>query len=206
MTSMTPPSGGSHRAATAETEEIVLLGTDGEAIGTAPKRASHHGETPLHLAFSCYLADASGRVLMTRRADHKPTWPSVWTNSCCGHPAPGEGLRAAVTRRVGQELGADITDLTLILPGFGYRAVMDDGTVEYELCPVVRATVSGRIDPDPAEVAETGWIDWSECVALAGRAGVSPWFTEQIAELAPLGTPHQWPEGDPAQLPPAVDW
>ncbi|WP_394340379.1 isopentenyl-diphosphate Delta-isomerase, partial [Marinitenerispora sediminis] len=187
-------------------EQIVLLSPEGEAVGVAPKRASHHQDTPLHLAFSCYLVDDAGRVLMTRRAHHKPTWPSVLTNSCCGHPAPGESLRAAVRRRVGQELGVRVGEMALVLPDFSYRATMSNGVVEHELCPVVRAPAIGPLAPDPDEVAEAEWWDWPDCVRLRDADEASPWFREQMARLVPLGGPAEWPEASPDLLPPAVTW
>ena len=55
-------------------EEVVLLDEEGRSIGTVAKAEVHHRETPLHLAFSCYLFDGEGRLLLTRRALHKPTW------------------------------------------------------------------------------------------------------------------------------------
>ncbi|HEY7483860.1 MAG TPA: isopentenyl-diphosphate Delta-isomerase [Streptosporangiaceae bacterium] len=189
-----------------DTEEIVLLGADGEALGTAPKRASHHRDTPLHLAFSSYLVDESGRVLITQRAHDKATFPSVWTNSCCGHPGPGETLRDAVRRRVRSELGLEVDELTLVLPRFAYRATMDNGVMENERCPVVRARASGPLRPDPAEVAATEWRTWSECAALSHHPHASPWFREQMNELLPLGEPFDWPAAAPADLPPAVSW
>jgi isopentenyl-diphosphate delta-isomerase len=192
---------------TQDTEKIVLLGPDGEAVGTAPKLASHHRDTPLHLAFSSYLVDGAGRVLITRRASVKATFPSVWTNSCCGHPGPGESLRDAVRRRVRAELGADaVDDLTLVLPRFAYCATMGNGVMENERCPVVRGRVTGRLRPDPAEVDAAEWRTWSECVELARDPEASPWFRAQMDELMPLGAPLDWPDAPQAELPPAVSW
>jgi isopentenyl-diphosphate delta-isomerase len=187
-------------------EEIVLLAPDGTAIGTAPKRAGHHRDTPLHLAFSSYLVDADGRVLITRRATDKLTFPSVWTNSCCGHPAPGESLRDAVRRRVRDELGMAVDGLTLVLPGFAYHATADNGVKENERCPVVRARVTGAPTPDPAEVAAAEWRSWRECVELSRRPEASPWFREQVIELLPLGDPVDWPAASSEALPTAVRW
>lgn len=168
-------------------ERVVLLDDDGVAIGTAPKRDVHHRATPLHLAFSCYVFDHDGRFLLTRRALHKRTWPGMWTNSCCGHPAPGELVAHAVSRRVRQELGTDLTDVRLLLADFRYRAVMGNGTVENEVCPVYVATCPDprALDADPDEVATFAWVDWSTFRAevVAGRRGVTPWCVEQIAAL-----------------------
>ena len=71
-------------------ELIVLVDDDGRAIGTMPKPLVHHGETPLHRAFSAYLFDEAGRLLVTRRALGKATFPGMWTNTVCGHPGPGD--------------------------------------------------------------------------------------------------------------------
>ncbi|RAY11653.1 isopentenyl-diphosphate delta-isomerase [Actinomadura craniellae] len=188
------------------TEEIVLLNTAGEAIGTAPKATSHHEKTPYHLAFSCYLVDARGRVLITQRALDKPSFAGVWTNSCCGHPAPGEGLREAVQRRVETELGMGAQELTLVLPEFDYRATASDGLVEHERCPVVRAVPVGSPQPNPAEVAAAEWRTWEECRELTRHPDSSPWFRMQMEQLVPLGPPEKWPAADLTQLPPALAW
>src|SRR5437868_2928196 len=89
-------------------EDVVLLDDEGRPCGRAPKAEVHHRNTPLHLAFSCWLLDADGRTLLTRRSAAKRTWPGIWTNSFCGHPAPGEEVEAAVHRRARDELGARI--------------------------------------------------------------------------------------------------
>ena len=173
------------------TEElVVLLDEAGNRTGTAPKAEVHSDRTPLHLAFSCYLFDDAGRLLLTRRAEHKRTWPGVWTNSFCGHPAPDEEIPAAVRRRGRQELGVEVADVVLVLPAFRYQAVMPDGTRENEMCPVYVARAGATLDPDPDEVAGTSWVDWSTFSAgvAAGEREVSPWCRQQVVELlAALG-------------------
>ena len=185
-------------------ELVVLLDEEGRDIGTAPKALVHDGQTPLHLAFSCYVFDPEQRLLLTRRAWHKLTWPGAWTNTCCGHPAPGEAFLDAVRRRTHEELGLELDDLRLLLPEFGYRVEMADGTVENELCPVLVATASGPVRPDPAEVAEHRWEEWTAFRAdvLAGRADVSPWCVLQVAALPEA--PYDAPAADADLLPPAA--
>jgi isopentenyl-diphosphate delta-isomerase len=165
-------------------EQVVLLTPDGTPCGVADK-ASVHGEvTPYHLAFSCYVFDAAGRLLVTRRALDKLTWPGVWTNSCCGHPGPGEAPADAVVRRLAQELGLVPDRLTLALPDFSYRASFG-GVEEYELCPVFLARVDADPVPDPTEVAAARWEPWEEFAAAATAADstISPWAQEQVRAL-----------------------
>ena len=186
------------------TEGVVLLDEEGNAIGIAAKAEVHGTDTPLHLAFSCYVFDGDGRVLVTQRALAKPTFGGVWTNSCCGHPAPEEPIADAVRRRVGQELGLDLDELTLVLPAFRYRAVMDNGTVENEMCPVFTATTSGDPDPDPTEVEAWEWVPWRQFRddVLAGRRDVSLWCREQVEALPE--DPRSAPAADPTELPRAA--
>ena len=185
-------------------EEVVRLDERGHPIGTAPKADVHGQHTPLHLAFSCYIFDAEERLLLTQRALHKRTWPGIWTNSCCGHPAPGEDLVAAVRRRVHQELGITLSDLRLLLPAFRYRATMSNGIVENEMCPVLIARTADPVLPDPDEVNDHRWVDWTSARTeiSAGRLDVSPWCSEQIAALP--AHPYAAPVADPARLPAAL--
>ncbi len=188
-------------------ESVVLLDETGYASGTAAKAAVHHAETPLHLAFSCYLFNEAGQFLLTRRATSKLTWPGVWTNTCCGHPAPDESMAGSVRRRLRQELGIGSAKLALVLPRFRYQARMDNGVFENEVCPVYAAYSDIPPDPSPAEVGEVRWVDWEEfCAAVrAGRQPVSPWCALQVTELAALGPrPLTWTPADAADLPPAA--
>src|SRR5262245_21513139 len=168
-------------------ELVVLLDERGHAVGTADKRDVHHERTPLHLAFSCYVFDGRGSLLVTQRAWHKVTWPGVWTNSVCGHPGPDEDIAEAVVRRARQELGLDLKALRLALPGFRYQAEMRNGLRENEMCPVFTALASGTIRPNPDEVAEAAWKPWVTFRddVLNGATEVSPWCRRQVA-LLPL--------------------
>ena len=167
------------------TEQVVLLDDQARVCGHADKATVHTTSTPLHLAFSCWLLDGKRRTLLTRRAAGKTTWPSVWTNSFCGHPAPDEDVPDAVRRRAKQELGVVVDDLRLALPHFRYTARMDNGIVENEICPVFTASFTGELDADPAEVDSWKWVELAslpEAVA-ADPGAFSPWLLLQLPEL-----------------------
>lgn len=168
---------------------VVLLGEDGRPCGSAAKASVHHSNTPLHLAFSCWVFDEEGRTLLTRRAMTKRTWPGAWTNSFCGHPAPGERVEDAVRRRANDELGANVGDPVAELPDFRYRAVMDDGTVENEICPVYVATLLVPPNPNPAEVSDLRWVPYVDVAATVDAQPqlYSPWMREQLDALQRAG-------------------
>ncbi len=168
-----------------EQELVVLVDDDGREIGTAPKSSVHGTDTALHLAFSCHVLNDAGQVLVTRRALDKKTWPGVWSNSFCGHPAPAEPLLAAVRRRAQYEVGLTLTDIELSLPLFRYRAVDATGIVEHEICPVYTARASSEPVLNPLEVAEARWVA-PEDLAHALRAtpwAFSPWLVLQAEQM-----------------------
>lgn len=183
-------------------EQVVLVDDAGRAIGVADKATVHGPTTPRHLAFSCYLfarGDGDGdptafdprsaRLLMTHRASSKATFPGVLTNTCCGHPAPGETLVDAATRRLVFELGIDPTDvpeLRIVLPEFSYRAF--DGRVEEnEFCPVLVGWVADDLvtRPRPDEVDDVQWWSWSDVLAVAAdpASPLSAWARRQVPQL-----------------------
>jgi isopentenyl-diphosphate delta-isomerase len=168
------------------TEQVVLLDNDGNPIGVEDKATVHTTDTALHLAFSCHVFDASGRTLVTRRALSKKTWPGVWTNSFCGHPAPGESLEAAIARRASAELGIAVSEVELVLPDFRYRATDASGIVENEICPVYRAVTADEVNGNPGEVSEWQWVDPHQLTAAASAApyAFSPWLVWQLEQIA----------------------
>lgn len=166
-------------------ERVILLDDDGTEIGSASKATVHSAHTPLHLAFSCYLFNEDGEVLLTRRALSKATWPGVWSNSFCGHPGPAEGMHDAISRRARDELGAEVASIEVAAPDFRYRATDASGVVENELCPVHLAVLVGGLRPNPVEVVETAWVALdrlAEAVAHAPFA-FSPWLALQLPHV-----------------------
>jgi isopentenyl-diphosphate delta-isomerase len=170
-------------------EHVVLLDAERRPIGSMPKRAAHTAQTPLHLAFSAYVFGPDGRFLVTRRALGKQTWGGVWSNSCCGHPGPGEAPADAVRRRLATELGLVAKDPALVLPDFAYCATDMSGVMENEVCPVFVAQVNGDPTPNLDEVAEWRWVAWPEFQQLAAVApwAISPWAAKQVQALEAAG-------------------
>ncbi|MEO6124381.1 MAG: isopentenyl-diphosphate Delta-isomerase [Ilumatobacteraceae bacterium] len=177
-------------ARTSPDDLVVLLAPDGAAIGTARKSDVHGADTPLHLAFSCHVVRADGKVLLTRRSAAKRTWPHTWTNACCGHPRPGEAPMDAVHRHLRDELGVEPIALRSLLPDFVYRAEMSNGIVEHEVCPVFVAEIAGepQLDPDEADAFE--WLTWAELIDRARSApdSLSPWSIDQVEHIERLGS------------------
>jgi len=140
------------------------------------------------LAFSLYLFDDQDRILMTRRALNKRTWPGVWTNTCCGHPMPGEPMLDAVSRRLKLELRLEAPDISCELPDFAYTATDTSGVVENEICPVYEGQLmhpEPDILPNPDEVMDWKWVPWDDltrAVRLTPFA-FSPWSVMQIGQL-----------------------
>ena len=164
---------------------IVFVDESGTPIGTGPKGESHHADTRLHLAFSVFLFNRKGELLLQQRALTKKTWPGVWSNSCCGHLLPGESVEAAAARRLGHELGLSGIELTIALPDFRYRAELD-GIVENEICPVLIGFTDEHPEPNPDEVHAVKWMPWDEVLRSVAdpESKLSPWAIEEVQLLA----------------------
>ena len=164
-------------------EMVVLVDNEGSPVGVQSKESVHGVSTPRHLAFSCHVIDAEGRLLVTRRALGKKTWPGVWTNAFCGHPGPGETFEDAVRRRAAFELGLTVGSIVCALPDFGYVARDASGIEENEHCPVFIAKAVSSLAPNPAEVAE---IQWTSVSALWTATKAAPWaFSPWLIEHLP---------------------
>ena len=128
----------------------MLVDDHDQAIGSMPKVQAHRVGA-LHRAVSVVLVDREGRVLLQQRAAGKYHSPGLWTNSCCGHPRPGESAHDAAARRLAAELGL-ACNLEPVA-AFRYRADLADGMVEHEIDHVFLGRCDAAPAPDPSEVA-----------------------------------------------------
>lgn len=164
-------------------EHIVLVDKDNKVLGTAPKLKSHNQNTPLHRAFSLFLFNSEGELLLQQRSSKKKTWPLVWSNSVCGHPALNESNVDAVKRRLKFELGMDLDNIHEILPDFSYRA-QKDGIVENEICPVFVGFSDKTPNPNKDEVENVRWIKWQDFLKdLKQKPGTYSVWCEKEAKL-----------------------
>jgi isopentenyl-diphosphate delta-isomerase len=164
-----------------EEELVVLVDEQDQVVGSMPKSQVHTDHTPLHRGLSVYVFDDQGNVIVQQRADHKKTWPGVWSNSCCGHPQPGEPYETAAAREVKEELGVDVVDLKKV-GDYRYR-FEKNGVVEHEICPVFSSRFTGEVRLDPREVKEWKWMTWTDFLATlaADQDDLwSPWAKEEV--------------------------
>jgi isopentenyl-diphosphate delta-isomerase len=159
------------------TEHVILVDEVDTPLGTMEKIEAHQ-KALLHRAFSIFIFDTQGRMLLQRRADGKYHSPGLWTNACCSHPRPGEDTAAAASRRLREELGFT-TPLTRLF-SFTYRSEYDNGLTEFEFDHVFigHYDASAEIHPDPAEVSDYCYRSMGEIRAeLQSEPGrFTTWF------------------------------
>ncbi|WP_171166891.1 isopentenyl-diphosphate Delta-isomerase [Streptomyces sp. I05A-00742] len=181
------------------TEPIMLelVDEDGRTIGTAEKVSAHLAPGRLHRAFSVFLFDDRGRLLLQRRALGKYHSPGVWSNTCCGHPYPGEPPFVAAARRTGEELGVAPA---LLREAGTVRYNHPDplsGLVEQEYNHLFVGTLRAELAPDPEEVEETVFVTPAELEKLMGEVTFSAWFMTVLDTVRPavrelIGTGAGW--------------
>ena len=162
---------------------VVLVDHDDVIVGLAPKLEAHR-QGRLHRAVSVVLFDDRGRMLLQRRAAGKYHSGGLWSNTCCGHPRPGESIRDAAHRRLRAELGIMDCELTPVA-SFIYQAPLADGLVEHELDHVLVGRWNGQTNLDPDEVSETRWVERGEMLEeLAAAPGRFTAWVRQVVERA----------------------
>ncbi|MBI5688748.1 MAG: isopentenyl-diphosphate Delta-isomerase [Verrucomicrobia bacterium] len=143
-------------------EELILVDSCNRAVGRAEKLRVHR-EGLRHRAFSIFLVDREGRLLLQQRSRAKYHSAGLWANSCCGHPRPGERTLQAARRRLAEELGAT-TRLRYAFRA-AYRTSLPGGLTENEIVYVYFGPVPAQVDPNPAEVARVARQDLAKLEA-----------------------------------------
>lgn len=167
-------------------EQVVLVDEKNNILGTMPKKEAHRRKTPLHRAFSAFIFNNKGELLLQKRSGHKKTWPEIWSNSCCGHPALGEKNAKAAKRRISEELGLKVKDIKEIAP-YRYK-FSKNGIMENEICPILAVflkKVPENIKFDKKEVERVRWVKWENFLReiKENPKKYSPWCVEQAKIL-----------------------
>jgi isopentenyl-diphosphate delta-isomerase len=136
-------------------EEVILVNQNDEQIGTMPKMEAHE-KAKLHRAFSVFILNERGEMMLQQRASKKYHSPLLWTNTCCSHQRVGETNIDAGKRRLKEEMGFS-TDLKELF-SFIYKAPFDNGLTEHELDHVMLGYYNDAPDINPEEVGDWKWM------------------------------------------------
>lgn len=136
-------------------EQVVLVDTNDQPLGLMPKMEAHE-KGVLHRAFSVFILNDAGELMLQQRALHKYHSPGLWTNTCCSHQRNGESNIMAGKRRLQEEMGfvAELHELT----SFIYKAPFNNGLTEHELDHIMIGHFNGTPEINPEEVANWKWI------------------------------------------------
>ena len=135
--------------------EVILVDANDNELGVMEKMEAHqHGV--LHRAFSIFLFNGKGELLLQRRASDKYHSPDLWTNTCCSHPMPGESIESAANRRLMEEMG--MASVMVKAFDFIYKAQLDHNMVEHEFDHVFFGTTDESPVINEAEVSEWKWM------------------------------------------------
>ena len=168
--------GDGDRIVSSEDEPLILVDDDDVATGTLDKAACHDGNGVLHRAFSLFVFDGDGRLLLQQRSAGKRLWPLYWSNSCCSHPRAGESMEAATARRLKDELNVR-AELEFVYK-FTYQASYGRLGAEHELCWVYVGRTDEAVVANRNEIAATRLLSADELRrALASEPEkFTPWF------------------------------
>jgi len=165
-----------NRVVSSEAEQLILVDEDDREQGFLSKASCHDGAGVLHRAFSAFLFNAAGELLLQQRADSKRLWPGYWSNSCCSHPRRGESMATATERRLGEELNL-AADLEFVYK-FRYQATYGDLGAEHELCHVFVGRIGGDVRPNEEEIAAIRFVSTGALDAELSEhpERFTPWF------------------------------
>ena len=170
------------------TEYVILIDPDDNEIGTAEKMSVHTGEGRLHRAFSIFVFNRAGALMLQQRSVRKHHFGGLWSNTCCSHPRPGESVDSAGHRKLVQEMGFD-TQLREV-HGFVYKAKdPGSGLTEHEFDHVLYGSFEETPQPNPAEVDAWRWIHPDDLHREIQNAPevFTPWFKLAVTQLVTAG-------------------
>jgi len=136
-------------------EQVILVNQDNEQIGTMPKMEAHE-KALLHRAFSVFIINDNGDVMLQQRAASKYHSPLLWTNTCCSHQREGESNLDAGKRRLQEEMGFQVELKELF--SFIYKAPFDNGLTEHEYDHVMLGNFNSEPNINPNEVEAWKWM------------------------------------------------
>lgn len=131
--------------------DVILVDEQDRPTGRMEKIEAHR-KALLHRAFSIFIFNDKGQMLLHKRAASKYHSGGLWTNACCSHPQPGEDTLAAAENRLKEEMGFHVPLVRIF--DFTYRAEFENGLTEYEFDHVFTGTYEGEVNPDPDEVSD----------------------------------------------------
>ena len=172
-----------NRLVSSEGEELILVDEQDNEIGFRSKADCHDGDGLLHRAFSLFLFNEKGQLLLQQRSEKKRLWPGYWSNSCCSHPRRGETLSIATMRRLDDELNVS-ADLKLIY-NFKYQANFQGIGSENELCHVFLGKLKDKVNPNQNEIQRIRYLEANDLdIELNKRPEeFTPWFLKEWKTL-----------------------
>lgn len=174
----------SHMTAEPASDELILVDEQDRPVGFAEKLSAHQNGGRLHRAFSVFIFDSTGRMLLQKRHPAKYHFGGLWTNACCSHPRRGEETEAAAHRRLREEFGFD-TPLRPLFT-FVYRAHDDaSGLTENEVDHVFVGRFDDRPNPNGEEISDFRWIEPPALRddLIAKPQNYTPWFRKVIERV-----------------------
>ncbi|MDJ0916390.1 MAG: isopentenyl-diphosphate Delta-isomerase [Woeseiaceae bacterium] len=165
-----------NRIVSSEAEELILVDSDDNPVGQLSKAAAHDGDGRLHRAFSVFLFNANGELLLQQRGRDKRLWPGFWSNSCCSHPRVGESMEVATRRRLDDELNLE-SELEYVYR-FQYQANYSEAGSEHELCHVFVGRVDDKVVPNANEIEAVRFVPAGSMADLLQNDPdrYTPWF------------------------------
>jgi isopentenyl-diphosphate delta-isomerase len=159
-----------------EKEVLILVDEQDNETGSCEKTDCHLGDGKLHRAFSVFLFNPEGKVLIQQRNENKMLWGGYWANSCCSHPRLGESTPDAAHRRIKEELGVEC-ELSYLYK-FVYHEKFGDIGSEYENCWVFAGKFKGTLQADLEEISDWRFVTPDELTAEIAANGdiYSPWL------------------------------